>query len=96
MLLVAAGDPASLRVAIDEARALHGDAVGVLAVTEPPLDVGGVAVEAMPATPEAYARRLYAALHAMDARGVAALLVERVPDGDAWDGVRDRLARAAA
>jgi L-threonylcarbamoyladenylate synthase len=96
IVLVPAGDPASLRVALDEARALHGDAVGVLAITEAPADVPGVAVEAMPADPASYARRLYAALHAMDDRGVALLLVERVPDGDAWDGVRDRLARASA
>jgi L-threonylcarbamoyladenylate synthase len=96
VVLVDSGEPSSLRVAIDEARARHGDAVGVLALTAPPLDVGGIAVETMPADPDAYARRLYAALHAMDERGVAVLLVERVPDGDAWDGVRDRLARAAA
>jgi L-threonylcarbamoyladenylate synthase len=50
---------------------------------------------AMPAGAEGYARRLYAELHALDAAGCDVALVEQVPSGAAWDGVRDRLARAA-
>jgi L-threonylcarbamoyladenylate synthase len=53
------------------------------------------AAVAMPADAEGYARRLYAELHALDAAGCDVALVERVPNGAAWDGVRDRLARAA-
>jgi L-threonylcarbamoyladenylate synthase len=49
----------------------------------------------MPADPAAYARRLYAALHEVDDAGCAVVLVERPPDSPGWDGVRDRLARAA-
>ncbi len=49
----------------------------------------------MPATPAAYARALYATLHAMDEAGVAVILVERPPATAAWAGVRDRLERAA-
>ena len=49
----------------------------------------------MPADPEAYARRLYAALHALDDAGTAVVLVERPPATVAWAGVRDRLERAA-
>jgi L-threonylcarbamoyladenylate synthase len=49
----------------------------------------------MPADPAAYAARLYDQLHALDARGVEVIVVERVPDGAAWDGIRDRLERAA-
>jgi L-threonylcarbamoyladenylate synthase len=49
----------------------------------------------MPADPAAYAARLYDQLHALDARGVEVVVVERVPDGAAWDGIRDRLERAA-
>ena len=43
-----------------------------------------------------YAQALYAALHAMDGAGCVAVVVERVPAGDAWEGVADRLQRAAA
>jgi len=49
----------------------------------------------MPAAARAYARRLYAALHELDAQGCRRLLVEEVPAEPAWEGVRDRLARAA-
>ena len=48
----------------------------------------------MPRHPLAYAARLYDALHALDDAGCAEVFVERVPDGAAWDGVRDRLTRA--
>jgi L-threonylcarbamoyladenylate synthase len=47
------------------------------------------------ASPLAYAAELYAALHAVDDAGCATLLVEQVPMDPAWDGIRDRLARAA-
>jgi len=42
-----------------------------------------------------YASRLYAALHELDDAGCEAIIVEQVPDGPEWLGVRDRLARAA-
>lgn len=42
-----------------------------------------------------YARGLYDALHGFDADGCALVVVEALPDDAAWDGVRDRLARAA-
>ena len=41
-----------------------------------------------------YARGLYAALHMLDARAEL-IVVERVPDDDAWHALRDRLARAS-
>ncbi|MDE3173185.1 MAG: hypothetical protein KGN74_08940, partial [Gemmatimonadota bacterium] len=49
----------------------------------------------LPRDPAPYAARLYAVLHELDARGCAVVLVERVPPGPAWAGVRDRLERAA-
>ena len=52
------------------------------------------AVVRLPADPAAYARELYAALHALDDDGCAVVLVEEPPAGPAWAGVRDRLARA--
>ena len=50
----------------------------------------------MPVSSAAYARDLYATLRRIDNLGVAAVIVEQVPEEIAWDGVRDRLARAAA
>jgi L-threonylcarbamoyladenylate synthase len=39
---------------------------------------------------------LFAQLRALDAQGVQEIWVEMPPEGEAWDGVRDRLQRAAA
>jgi L-threonylcarbamoyladenylate synthase len=48
-----------------------------------------------PATPEAYARSLYASLRALDSGGCARILVETPPPGAAWRGITDRLRRAS-
>lgn len=50
----------------------------------------------MPAAPKGYAAALYATLHELDGRGFDWIAVERVPDSEAWAGIRDRLVRAAA
>ena len=50
----------------------------------------------MPADAAAVAHELYTVLRAFDEAGVAAIWVERPPADPAWDGVRDRLQRAAA
>jgi L-threonylcarbamoyladenylate synthase len=84
--------PAELRERL--ARARDG-AVGVLTRTAHHDPADGVLVLHMPASPRAYARRLYAALHELDARGCRHILVEEVPAEAAWEGVRDRLARAS-
>jgi L-threonylcarbamoyladenylate synthase len=49
-----------------------------------------------PASPDEYARRLYALLHRLDAAGAERILVAQPPAGPAWDAVRDRLQRAAS
>ena len=49
----------------------------------------------LPAEAVAYAARLYDTLHALDDAGCREVLVERPPEGAEWDGVRDRLTRAA-
>jgi len=49
----------------------------------------------LPDEPEGYARGLYAALHELDRRDCPVVYLEPVPDGGAWEGVRDRLTRAA-
>jgi L-threonylcarbamoyladenylate synthase len=45
---------------------------------------------------DAYARELYVGLRSLDKSGASAILVEEVPEGEAWDAVRDRLHRAAS
>jgi L-threonylcarbamoyladenylate synthase len=49
----------------------------------------------MPADPVAYAARLYATLHELDARSLARIVVELPPETDAWLAIRDRLRRAS-
>ncbi len=56
----------------------------------------GVAFHAMPAQAAAAAHELFAVLRAVDAGGASAIWVEAPPPGPEWDGVRDRLTRAAA
>jgi len=50
----------------------------------------------MPATAAAAAHELFAALREFDARGARLIWVEQPPASPDWDGVRDRLQRAAA
>ena len=52
--------------------------------------------QAMPADPAAAAHELFAVLRLMDAAGAREIWVEAPPRDPAWDGVRDRLSRAAA
>ena len=54
-----------------------------------------VLVIPMPDDPTAYARSLYATLHALDQRELDRLIVDAVPSGPEWAAVRDRLNRAA-
>ena len=51
---------------------------------------------AMPDTPNACAHELFAVLRHFDAQGVKLIWVEMPPGHPEWDGVRDRLQRAAA
>jgi len=52
--------------------------------------------QAMPADPAAAAHELFAVLRLLDAAGAREIWVEAPPHDPAWDGVRDRLSRAAA
>jgi L-threonylcarbamoyladenylate synthase len=49
----------------------------------------------MPAEASAYARRLYAELHRLDAEGLQWIAVELPPAAPDWAAVHDRLQRAA-
>ena len=56
----------------------------------------GVAHRRMPARPEQAAHELFSVLRELDFDGVHLIWVEEPPPGPEWDGVRDRLRRAAA
>jgi L-threonylcarbamoyladenylate synthase len=56
----------------------------------------GLVVRTMPANARAAAFELFAVLRELDALGVGLIWVEQPPPGGDWDGVRDRLQRAAA
>jgi L-threonylcarbamoyladenylate synthase len=71
-----------------------GSVVGGLLLD--PLDAPIHHVARMPTEAAAYARRLYAELHHLDDLGCDVILAEQVPEGRDWEGVRDRLTRAAA
>ena len=92
----------SARVCLMDAHALQaalgGECPATVAVyarsaVQAPL---AVFVQPMPADAAATAHELFAVLRALDARGVQEIWVEALPVESAWDGVRDRLQRAAA
>jgi L-threonylcarbamoyladenylate synthase len=56
----------------------------------------GVVHRRMPARPEQAAYELFSILRELDGEGVHLIWVEEPPAGPEWDGVRDRLSRAAA
>ena len=49
----------------------------------------------MPTDPAAYARQLYATLHALDQRQLDRIVADPPPADEAWRAVADRLSRAA-
>jgi L-threonylcarbamoyladenylate synthase len=84
---------------LDTALQLLGDEPLKLAVYSrgaPPRAARGIRYRRMPARPEAVAHELFAVLRELDAEGMQLIWVEEPPPDSAWDGVRDRLLRAAA
>ena len=76
-----------------------GDPPPTLAVYSrgsPPAAARGVRHRRMPALPEQAAHELFSVLRELDAEGVQLIWVEEPPPQPEWDGVRDRLTRAAA
>jgi L-threonylcarbamoyladenylate synthase len=87
-------DAAALAAAWQALDAGGRAAVAVYSRHAPP---GGAArYRRMPADAAEVAHELFAVLRAFDAAGARQIWVERPPTGPAWDGVNDRLRRAAA
>lgn len=70
-----------------------GQPIGVLALAPTRLEAAREII--LPLDAAAYAQGFYAALRALDDAGVGLILIEDVPHLPQWDGVRDRLNRAA-
>jgi L-threonylcarbamoyladenylate synthase len=56
---------------------------------------GLAATSALPAEPAGFAHGLYASLRAMDLHGASIILIETPPVSQEWQGINDRLRRAA-
>jgi len=69
---------------------------GVAVYSRSPLVPSGPLARRMPETAAAAAHELFAALRELDAAGAREIWIESPPPGSDWDGVRDRLRRAAA
>jgi len=70
--------------------------VAVYAYSIPDINAASVLYRAMPLQASEVAHELFAVLREFDAQGVTHIWVETLPDSTEWDGVRDRLMRAAA
>ncbi|HJV71814.1 L-threonylcarbamoyladenylate synthase [Ideonella sp.] len=91
-------DPPALRAALGVLGTTAPGATPPVAVysrTVGPLPAG-IPGRAMPADAAAAARALFSALRELDACGTPLIWIETPPADSAWDGVRDRLQRAAA
>jgi L-threonylcarbamoyladenylate synthase len=72
--------------------------IAVYAYSIPDMDAinaASVLYRAMPLQASQVAHELFAVLREFDAQGVAQIWVEALPAATEWDGVRDRLTRAA-
>jgi hypothetical protein len=83
-------------------RAERGERVGVLlrgalgsASAEAFRGDERVGLKILPDSPSEYAHALYATLHEIDDFSLDVILVEAVPEDDAWRAVADRLRRAS-
>ncbi|MGE0097858.1 MAG: L-threonylcarbamoyladenylate synthase [Hydrogenophaga sp.] len=87
-------DAKPLQAALD---VLGSDARHIAIYAHSPLNTArGVVVRRMPLDAAQCAQELFAVLRELDATGVRLIWVETPPADTAWDGVRDRLQRAAA
>lgn len=86
----------ALTHALTQAQATPGQRVGLWLRTVAPMDHPQRVVRTMPRLPAACAQALFATLREFEALGVTEIWIETPPDLPDWDGIRDRLLRAAA
>lgn len=71
-------------------------AIHIVAYEHIPISENFGRIAVIPHDPEAYARALYAEFHQSDQLGARIIIVEEPPGSSDWEGIRDRLRRAAA
>ena len=88
-------DTRALQTALD---LLGADAAHIAVYARTPLRVASARIvfRRMPDDADATAQQLFAALRGFDAQGVKLIWIETPPTEPDWEGVRDRLQRAAA
>jgi L-threonylcarbamoyladenylate synthase len=79
-----------------ERRVGKGARVHVIAHTVVPMSGAFARVSVIPHDAEAFARAIYAELHACDDAGAERIIVEALPETSEWEAIADRLKRAAA
>ena len=79
-----------------QSRSDSAPGLAVYSSVAPGKSVPGVCHRRMPARPDEVARELFSVLRGFDDKGVQLIWIEAPPPGPEWDGVRDRLQRAAA
>jgi L-threonylcarbamoyladenylate synthase len=81
-----------------EALGPHAQNLALWSVQKPASDLMGAGLcwRAMPASATQAAHDLFSVLRDFDVRGVRTIWIETPPDTPEWEGVRDRLQRAAA
>jgi len=94
-LIVARWNSEKEAIGIANATGVDPGKTRVIAYEKIPTDAAFAAVAVIPEDSEAYARALYSELHRCDEAGADLILVERPPEGPLWDGIHDRLRRAA-
>lgn len=88
-------DEASLSGALENSGVAKAS-IHVIAHSHIPLSGEFGRVSVIPHDAEAFARALYAELHACDEAGAEVIVVEEPPESPEWQGIHDRLRRAAA
>ncbi len=87
--------PSRLDTTLAAVREAAARGVRVAVLTRGEFAAPGIHHVRMPDGAAEFARRLYSTLHALDDGGCQVMWIEMVPEGSEWDGVRDRLRRAA-
>ncbi len=85
-----------LTPAMAEKQTKDAPAIAVYARSALKIRTNQIVRRTMPQQAAQAAQELFAALRALDASGVKLIWVETPPDTPEWEGVRDRLQRAAA
>lgn len=95
LLILDWSDAADLQEKIHAAGETEGG-TQVIAHTRIPFSPAFSRVSVIPHDVEAFARAIYAELHQADDSGARLIVIEKLPEGPAWQGIADRLTRAAS